>query len=31
MNERTMIDERIEFVDKAKFINFLSENEIHER
>ena len=31
MNEEIMIDERIEFVDEAKFTDFSSENEIHER
>ena len=31
MNKRTTIDERIEFVDKAKFTNFSLEDEIHER
>ena len=31
MNEKTTIDERIEFVDEAKFTNFSSKNEIHER
>ena len=31
MNERTTIDERIEFVDEAKFTDSSSENEIHER
>ena len=30
MNERTMIDERIEIVDEAKFTDSSSENEIHE-
>ena len=30
MNEKTTIDERIEFVDEAKFTDFSSENEIHE-
>ena len=31
MNKETTIDERIKFVNEAKFINSLSENEIHER
>ena len=31
MNEKTTIDERIKLVDEAKFTNFSSENEIHER
>ena len=31
MNEKTTIDKRIKFVDKTKFTDFLSENEIHER
>ena len=31
MNKRTTIDERIKLLDEAKFINSLSENEIHER
>ena len=31
MNEETMIDERIEFVDETKFTDSSSENEIHER
>ena len=31
MNERTMIDKRIKFVDEAKFTDFLSKNKIHER
>ena len=31
MNERTTIDERIKFVDEAKFTDSSSENEIHER
>ena len=31
MNEKTTIDERIEFVDKAKFTDSSSRNEIHER
>ena len=31
MNKKITINERIKFVDKAKFINFSSENEIHER
>ena len=31
MNEKTIIDERIEFVDETKFTNFSSKNEIHER
>ena len=31
MNERTTIDERIEFVDETKFTNSSLENEIHER
>ena len=30
MNEKTTIDERIELVDEAKFINFSLENEIYE-
>ena len=30
MNEKTTINERIKFVDKAKFTNSSSENEIHE-
>ena len=30
MNEKTTIEERIEFVNKAKFTDSLSENEIHE-
>ena len=31
MNEKTTIDERIEFVDEIKFTDFSSENEIHKR
>ena len=31
MNKKITINERIEFVDKANFTNFLSENGIHER
>ena len=31
MNEKIMIDERIEFVNEAKFTDSSSENEIHER
>ena len=31
MNEKTTIDERIELVDEAKFTDFSSKNEIHER
>ena len=31
MNEKTTINERIEFVDEAKFTDFSSENKIHER
>ena len=31
MNEKTTIDERIKFINKTKFIDFLSENKIHER
>ena len=31
MNEKTTINERIEFVDKTKFINFSLKNEIYER
>ena len=31
INEKTTIDKRIKFVDKAKFTDSLSENEIHER
>ena len=31
MNEKITIDERIKFVDEAKFTNFSSENKIHER
>ena len=31
MNEETTIDERIEFVNEAKFTDFSLENEIHER
>ena len=31
MNERTTIDKRIKFVDKAKFTDSSSENKIYER
>ena len=31
MNKKTTIDERIKFINEAKFINFSSENKIHER
>ena len=31
MKEKTTINKRIEFVDEAKFTDFSSENEIHER
>ena len=31
MNEKTTIDKRIKFVDKAKFANSSLKNEIHER
>ena len=30
MNEKIIIDKRIKFVEKAKFTDFLSENEIYE-
>ena len=31
MNEKTTINKRIELIDEAKFTDFSSENEIHER
>ena len=31
MNEKITIDERIELVDKTKFVNFSSKNKIRER
>ena len=31
MNEKITIDERIEFINEAKFTDFSSENEIYER
>ena len=31
MNEKTIIDKRIELVDEAKFIDSSSENKIYER
>ena len=31
MNEKTTIDKCIKLVDEAKFTDFLSKNEIHER
>ena len=31
MNEKTIINKRIKFVDEIKFTDFSSENEIHER